>query len=75
MIVEAAERLHADGEASGRLLALSVRPWLTGQPFRIGALERALAEITSWPGVWAARGDEIVSWFRSRPGAAAMSTA
>jgi hypothetical protein len=48
-------------------LVLTVRPWLVGQPFRIGALEAALAEITSWPGVWAARGNEIVSWFRSLP--------
>ena len=75
MIVEAAERLHADGETTGRLLALSVRPWLTGQPFRVGSLERAIAEITSWPGVWAARGNEIVSWFRSQPEAPAVASA
>jgi len=75
MIVEAAERLYADGETTGRLLALSVRPWLTGQPFRVGALERAISEIASWPGVWAARGNEIVSWFRSQPDAPAVASA
>ena len=75
MIVEAAERLHADGETTGRLLVLSVRPWLIGQPFRVGALERALQEITSWPGVWAARGNDIVSWFRSQPATPAGTAA
>ena len=31
------------------LLALTVRPWLTGQPFRIGPFGEALRTITSWP--------------------------
>jgi hypothetical protein len=38
---------------------------LTGQPFRVGAVERVLGEIMSWPDVWAARGSEIVDWFRA----------
>lgn len=65
MVVEAAERLHADGEHNGRLLLLTVRPWLVGQPFRIGAFERALRTIMSWPGVWAARADDIATWYRN----------
>jgi peptidoglycan/xylan/chitin deacetylase (PgdA/CDA1 family) len=63
MIVEAAERLHADGAASGRLLLVTVRPWLSGQPFRAGPLGAALRTITSWPGVWAARAGEIAAWY------------
>lgn len=65
MVVEAAERLHADGADSGRLLLLTVRPWLVGQPFRTGAFERALHTIMSWPGVWAACGGDIAAWYRS----------
>jgi allantoinase len=65
MVVEAAERLHADGADSGRLLALTLRPWLVGQPFRVGALGRALQTITSWPDVWAATGNDVVSWYRT----------
>jgi hypothetical protein len=73
MVVEAAERLHADGATTGRLLVLTVRPWLVGQPFRIGAFETALDEITSWPGVWAAQGHDVVDWFRAQPAARAES--
>jgi peptidoglycan/xylan/chitin deacetylase (PgdA/CDA1 family) len=70
MVVEAAERLHADGAESGRLLVLTLRPWLTGQPFRIGALRRALRTVTSWSGVWPATGDEVANWYRAGVGAA-----
>jgi allantoinase len=63
MVVEAAERLHADGAQSGRLLLLTLRPWLVGQPFRVGALASALRTITAWPGVWAARAGEIAAWY------------
>jgi hypothetical protein len=46
-------------------LVVTLRPWLTGQPFRVGAVERTLAEIMSWPGVWAAQGSEIVDRYRA----------
>ena len=39
---------------------LTLRPWLTGQPFRIGALDRALSSIAKLQGVWTAQGREIV---------------
>ncbi len=65
MIIEAAERLRVDGEQTGRLLTLTVRPWLTGQPFRIGPFGDALRTITSWSKVWAATGGDIVDWYRA----------
>ena len=66
MVVEAAERLHADGADSGRVLVLTVRPWLTGQPFRVGAFAEAMRTITSWPDVWAATGTQVTDWYRGR---------
>lgn len=65
MVVEAATRLHDDGAQSGRLLVLTLRPWLIGQPFRIGALEEALRSVTALPHVWAAHGTDIVDAFRA----------
>ncbi|MCC6433481.1 MAG: polysaccharide deacetylase family protein [Acidimicrobiales bacterium] len=65
MVVEAATRLHDDGADSGRLLVLTLRPWLIGQPFRIGALESALRAVMSLPHIWAARGSDIVDAFRT----------
>ena len=36
------ETLYREGAATGRLLVLHLRPWLIGQPFRIGFLDAAL---------------------------------
>lgn len=44
----------------GRVMALSLHPWVIGQPHRIGALERALEHITAQPGIWVATGAELM---------------
>ena len=63
MVASAAHRMHTDGRSSARHLMLTLRPWLTGQPFRIGALDRALSSITKLQSVWTARGSEIIDAF------------
>jgi peptidoglycan/xylan/chitin deacetylase (PgdA/CDA1 family) len=45
---------------AGRMMAISLHPWIIGQPYRISALEQALAHIHSHPGVWSATGAEIL---------------
>jgi peptidoglycan/xylan/chitin deacetylase (PgdA/CDA1 family) len=45
---------------AGRMMAISLHPWVIGQPYRISALEQALAHIHSHPGVWSATGAEIL---------------
>lgn len=65
MLISAAHRLNADGQTSARHLMLTLRPWLTGQPFRIGALDRALSSIAKLQGVWTAQGSEIVDAFKA----------
>jgi hypothetical protein len=54
------------GRAGGRVLALSVRPWLMGVPHRIAALERVLDHVTRHAGVWSATGAEILEAFRQQ---------
>jgi hypothetical protein len=47
-------------------MAISLHPWVIGQPYRIRALEEALAHITGHQGVWAATGAEILdAWTAS----------
>jgi allantoinase len=65
LVVESAETLHADGAVSARLLMLTVRPWLTGQPFRIPTLERILSAIDAVGPVWKATGAQIVDAYRA----------
>lgn len=60
------DRLSAEGAESGRLFAVSLYPWLDGQPHRIKYLEQALAYVSTHDGVWSATGGEIVDWFRAQ---------
>jgi len=64
-IVEAFEVLRADGSESGRVLALHLHPWVSGQAFRADAVERALAHLRRSTDAWWASPDEIVGWCRS----------
>ena len=57
---DAFDFLYAEAaEQGGRLLALSLHPWVLGQPHRIGWLEEVLAYITGHDGVWCAPAGEI----------------
>lgn len=55
--------LYRDSEHSGRVMAIAVHPFVTGQPHRVVALERALEYICAQPGVWRATGWEIVQHY------------
>ncbi len=65
MIVSAAYRLHRDGLHSARHMMFTLRPWLTGQPFRIRALDRALTQIMRLDGLWPVTGGDLVAAFNS----------
>ena len=57
------------GEAlkdGGRVLSLSLHPWIIGQPHRIRALEKALGHVMSRAGVWPATGSEILAAFTAQ---------
>ena len=66
MLTESFDTLREDGAANGRLLALNLHPWLVGQPFRIGSVDRALGHMMEQGGVWAATGSEIIDWYQSQ---------
>lgn len=53
MLRDALDGLADDGADNGRVLLLRIRPWVMGQPFRIGVLERLLDHATSTGRVWA----------------------
>ncbi len=54
------------GEQGGRIMALSIHPWMSGQPHRIKALERALEHVMGHGGVWPATGAEILAAFKGQ---------
>lgn len=49
----------------GRVMAISLHPWVIGQPYRIRALEEALAHIVRHRGVWSATGAEILQAWKA----------
>ena len=63
MVKEAFETLHRDGAANGRVLTLSLHPWLIGQPHRIKSLDQALEFICRRAGVWKTTGAQIADWY------------
>jgi peptidoglycan/xylan/chitin deacetylase (PgdA/CDA1 family) len=58
--------LYAEGARSGRVMALALHPYLSGHPFRIKWLDRALDHITRHKDVWLTTGGEIADWFYER---------
>jgi hypothetical protein len=52
---------EAAESGGGRMLPIHLTPYIIGLPYRIGALEALLADLTQRPEAWFARGDEIVA--------------
>jgi peptidoglycan/xylan/chitin deacetylase (PgdA/CDA1 family) len=59
------DRLYEESAASPRVMSISVHPYLTGVPHRIGYFEQLLDYIVSKPGVVFWTGAQITDWFRS----------
>jgi len=66
------DTLYREGAATGKVMAIAVHPFVTGQPHRIGALDRALEYICRHPGVWKATGWEIVQHYQQSAFAKAL---
>ncbi len=57
---------HEAAKAGGRIMAITIHPWMSGQPHRIKALESALAYVAGHDGVWSATGAEILASFNEQ---------
>jgi allantoinase len=58
------DRLHMEGGKSARVMAISVHPYITGVPHRIGYLEKLYEYILQRPGVLMWTGEQILDWYR-----------
>lgn len=64
-VMNAFHRLREEAiEQGGRVLSLSVTPWIMGYPHRIWGLARVLDAILNAGSVWAATGSELRDQFR-----------
>ncbi len=63
-VMDACDFLLAEAnEQGGRILSLSLHPWVLGQPHRIKHLEAALEYVSCQPGVWSASAGAILDAF------------
>ena len=68
MICDQFDVLYREGAKSGRVMAISLHPYLIGVPHRIGALDAALKYICKNCKVWKATGAEIAEHYVSLVG-------
>ena len=54
------------GRHGGRIMAVTLHPWLIGQPYRVRPLRDGLAHIVRHAGVWSATGAEILAAVRAQ---------
>src|SRR5205085_1582497 len=63
MIRDQFDTLYREGEQSGRVMAISLHPYVIGAAFRIKWLDEALAYIAGHDHVWLTTGGEIADWY------------
>ncbi len=63
MIRNAFDVLYREGESSGRVMAISLHPFLIGTAHAIGAFDAALEYVCGHDGVWLATGGEIIDHY------------
>jgi allantoinase len=68
MICDQFDVLYEDGAKTGRVMAISLHPFLIGHPHRSKHFACALAHITSRQDVWLATGSEIADWYKANCG-------
>ncbi|MDZ4230379.1 MAG: polysaccharide deacetylase family protein [Dehalococcoidales bacterium] len=63
MIKDQFDTLYRDGAGQSRIMCIALHPFLIGQPFRIGYLDKALQYIKGYGDVWFATAREIADWY------------
>jgi hypothetical protein len=66
LITDQFDRLYAEG---GRVLALALHPFVSGQAFRVKYVDAALAYIAAHQDVWLTTTDEIAEHYTLRAAA------
>lgn len=60
-IIDQFTTLHRESQThGGRVLSLTLHPYISGLPYRIQPLQTALRTLASQPGVWSATGSDIL---------------
>lgn len=61
--IESFERLYSESEQRAKFMAIAIHPYISGQPFRIGPLERIYEHIAKFDGVLHWNGEQMLDWY------------
>ncbi len=65
MIIDQFDVLYAESARLPKVMSISLHPPVSGHPFRMKHIDKALAYITGHSDVWLATGREVSDWFRT----------
>ena len=63
MLIDQFDTLHEEGIEQPRVMAIALHPFVTGQPFRIKYLDKAIKYIKKQENVWFTTSDDIANWY------------
>jgi hypothetical protein len=63
IVTDQLDQLYAESAGSGRVMALALHPFVSGQPFRAKYLDQTLEYVARHPGVWLTTSDEIAGHY------------
>lgn len=65
-LIDQFDVLYEEGEKTGKVMCISLHPFITGLPFRSKYLDKALNYITKHKDVWLTTSDEIAEWYQEQ---------
>ncbi|MDQ7978821.1 polysaccharide deacetylase family protein [Paraburkholderia sp. SARCC-3016] len=68
--IDTFDRYYQEGAERPKIMAMAIHPYISGQPFRIGYLEKVYEHINRHAGVLHWNGEQILDWYRGQQGVA-----
>ncbi|CAB3797878.1 polysaccharide deacetylase family protein [Pararobbsia alpina] len=62
--IDTFDRYYQEGVERPKIMAIAIHPYISGQPFRIGYLEKVYEHINRHAGVLHWNGEQILDWYR-----------
>jgi peptidoglycan/xylan/chitin deacetylase (PgdA/CDA1 family) len=62
--IDTFDRYYQEGAERPKIMAIAIHPYISGQPFRIGYLEKVYEHINRHAGVLHWNGEQILDWYR-----------
>ncbi|HVE10966.1 MAG TPA: polysaccharide deacetylase, partial [Paraburkholderia sp.] len=71
--IDTFDRYYQEGAERPKIMAMAIHPYISGQPFRIGYLEKVYEHINRHAGVLHWNGEQILEWYRGQQRVAGAS--